>query len=305
MGKKQHEQTEYIMSDKTQSQMGIKAVDIEKHIFQLEDNKFVKIYSMREILKTEERKLKFYEVLSKITTNRVRITWFCKNSDKKFTLYMFMTVFYEANNFADADEKAKTFENSFKKYMPNSICIRLNEEKWSKVLSYMSMNANGKIQELNAEEYLGKKSNWHELLEVKRNYKCYVARNYPNEEAPIVSLLENCTGEICFCTDFQFMTDEDNRLLDLTISNKYNTKLDLPQKKVVNVSSLWLVSGEDKEEQVQIENMIEDFFYENGILLYSGKKQQQTIFDSINSLGLSDFCAMENVEPNTFRSLLL
>lgn len=305
MGRKQYEQTEYVLSDKTQSKMGTKAVDIEKNIFQIDDNRFVKIYSMREILKTEERKKGFYDFLSKITTNRIRITWFCKNSDKKFTLYMFMTVFYNAENFTEAADKAKLFETSFQKYITDTICISLNEEKWSKVLSYICMNASGKTREISVEEFLGKKSNWYELLESKKIQKCYVARNFPNKDISIVSLLENCTGEICFCTDFQFMTDEDNRLLDLIISNKYNTKLDLPQKKVVNVSSLWLVSAEVKEEQVQIEKNIEDFFYENEILLYSGKKQQQRIFDSINSLGLSDFCAMENTEPCMFRSLLL
>jgi len=167
------------------------------------------------------------------------------------------------------------------------------------------MNFSGKMQEINSEDVLGKKSNWHELLESKKIYKCYVVRNFSNEELSIKSLLENCTGEICFCMDFQFLTDEENRLLDLVISNKYNTKLDLPQKKVVNMSALWLVSAADKEGQAQIEKTIEEFFYEREILLYPGKKQQEAIFDSINSMGLFEFCSMENVEPCVFRSLLL
>ena len=302
---------------KSTQEIGVISIQKNDNVFFLGEKKYIKIYSMKSVLNSRDMKQSFLNVIENTTSNRMRISVFCKNTELKSNIYMFITVYFEAEDYVGALKEIRKFENGFIEQAINQLGLNITECKLHDVFSIIYMNSSGKVKRFQDADVFSAKANWNELLlgELKsihygnfecneQHGKCYIAKEFPNKELNINTAYTESKGNVYCCIDIQTMTEEERQILEYEIKNKYNSRTDATNQKVVNVSYLVAVSAVSEDVLTEMSDTIEAVFESNDMLLLPCSGREEIVFKSICSLGLCDFHSMQNVSPAVVSGLL-
>lgn len=305
------------LSKATQQELGVCAIQKADNVFFLGNRKYIKIYSLKSALNDSDRKKAFLEEMEKITSNRFRISVFCKNTDSKSNFYMFITVYFEADDYVRARGEIEKFEKEFKEHVVRQLSLNVTECKIKDILAIVYMNSSGKIKRFDDFETNLAKANWKEILlhELKNihygNFQCdesygacYIAKEFPNNAIAVNDAYAKCKGNIYYCVDIQTFTEEEKQILEYEIKNKYNSRADFINKNVMNMTYLISLSAPTENMLHDLKLQVEKEFERAGVLLLPCSGREEVIFDSLCSLGICDFHSMQNVGPDVVSSLL-
>ena len=305
------------LSKETQRDMGIFAIQKVDNVFFLGNKKYAKIYSLKSALNNPDRKKAFLKAMEKTTSNRFRISVFCKNTDIKSNFYMFITVYFEADDYVRAVMEIEKFESVFTENVVKGLSLNISECKISEILTVVYMNCCGKIKKFDDFESALLKMNWKELLlgDLKNihygnfqgngNYgTCYIAKEFPGNAVELNDVYVKCKGNVFYCIDVQMLTEDEKQILECEIKNKYNSRIDVLSQNVMNLTYLLSVSAPTEDMLHEMNIQLRKEFEKNEVLLLLCSGREERCFDSICSLGLCDFHSMQNVGLEVVSSLL-
>jgi hypothetical protein len=302
------------LSKATQRSIGVSAVQEEKGVFGLSNGNFLKIYSVKF---SGDINKDFIPRLCKITTNRIRLSSFYKCTNKKFVSYLFLSVYFEAETYADVDEQIKFFENKL-----FTICQPLNINIISctfyNILSIVHMNSTGKMKQFNRNMVLARNCNWEKLIfpDLKTNCGefefmdksglCFLGKIFPDRPIDIKKELLSLSCNFQIALDIQKISVSEKDMFKLELENKYECSLPpVDTENIINVSYLLTLIPEQNQNLSQLKIKVMNLFDQQGMLIVPCVNREKEVFQSIASMGIVNFHSMKNADIGLTSSLYI
>lgn len=305
-----------VLPKATQSALGIRSIQKEDCVFQIGKNEYIKIYSVG--LPLGENRQAFIESLCGLTTNRIRLSVFCKNKEEKHREYMFMSIYFSGSNYADVYTQTQELDTKLKDQMNEKLHISILACSIDSVLMFIYMNSAGEMKKYDITSLANKKTAWRnslyqpvtemtegEFLCHGKYGICFLGKLFPDHKADLDGIVRGINGNIQFVVDMQMPTGEDVQMQDHEIGKKYSCSIDTTNNRYINLSYLCTVLADSDAERMSAKKKISQVGIENEILFIPCCGRETDAFYSICSLGIRDFRSMRNADMAFASSLLL
>ena len=180
------------------------------------------------------------------------------------------------------------------------------------------MNCTGEMKEFDHIAMLNQKENWKDVLlpEVKvtapgmftcdeKYGMCFSCSFWNDKKVDINEKLTKLPGKVNFVVDIQNVTDSEREVFDYELEKKYNYELKEKRTDIINLTYLICVLEESEAKRLEVKNELNELFRANDMLLVPVGSQEEVIFNSICTLGITEFRLMRNASKNFVSSLLL
>lgn len=305
-----------VLPKAAQNALGIRAIQKEDCVFQIGKSKYIKIYSVR--LPLGENRQPFMESLCGMTTNRIRLSVFCKNKEGKHREYMFMSIYFSGSSYADVYAQTQELDTKLNDQLNEKLHIPISACSIDSVLMFIHMISAGEMKKYDVTSLADKKAAWKNSLyqpvtEMKRGEFlchgkygiCFLGKLFPDHKAGLDSIVKGINGNIQFVVDMQMPTGEEVQLQDHEMGKKYSCSIDTANSRYINLTYLCTALADSEEERVSAKKKIIQAGIENEILLVPCCGRETEVFHSVCSLGIQDFRSMRNVDMAFAESLLL
>jgi hypothetical protein len=304
------------LSKATLQSMGVTAVQEEESVFCLSDGSFVKIYSIKNNSSLEMNK----EFVSRLcrTTNRVRLSSFYKCINQKYVSYLFLSVYFEAESYADVVGLIQKFDEKLYAEICRPLNLNITTCTVENVLSIMHMNCTGKMKQFDHNTVFSRKGNWEKLLfpeitetncgEFKYMDKiglCFLGKIFPDGPVDIKKELLSLGCNIQIAVDMQSLTEAEKDMFNHELENKYQCRLSPETESIINVTYLLALIPEQNLNQKQLKKAVMNLFDRHGMLLVPCADREKKVFQSICSMGIINFHSMKNASVELVSSLYL
>lgn len=303
------------LSKEKQEELNILAIQCDDAVYFRGNDLYKKIYMFHPASLGNKRRA-FIKAITDRYDNRIRFTICTKNKSGKISAYMFMTVTFSAPSYYEALGVIKDFEQSLMKDICVFLGISINPCTVENALTYINMNISDELTKVLSDVLFEKRFRNKILKPVtncgqgffqteNRYGMAFVGRNFKNDVEEINQFMKMNDGSYYVVVDFQGYTDEDKRLFDIDLRNKYSLQNEAAKPDFVNMTYLLVVMDPDEEKVKAIAKDTFNYFDRKGIQLMAGTGREKYIFLSCASLGLVDFHSMINVSPDMVGGLLL
>lgn len=300
-----------------QNNLGVLAIQKEHGVFFQGENKYLKIYSVKKGVLGSQKQL-FLDRLLDSTMCRIRVSSFCKIKNEKLAAYTFLSVYFTANSYAEAYRKINEFDLMLQEKICRELNIIITGCSIDTALMFMHMNCVGKMKQVEYSSVVSKKQNYKDAIltdvkelengEVETNDKhgvCFIGEYFSKEPVEINKIISGVEGNIQFSVDMQRISEDDWKIYNYQLSQKYNQHIEGVEKDIINITYLFAALADSPEEISKIKSQIIDRFGEQGILIIPCSGREKKIFNSICSIGAVDFHSMRNADICVASSLIL
>lgn len=296
-----------ILSKKNQDQLGIISVQPEKNIFFLSSRMFVKVYTLKGVELTDNRKKTLVSALCSFSKHRMRLSSFSyKNSRSPL---VFLTVFFPGNSYAAVADEIDDFDRMLSTLMEDKFKIQFVTCNMGDVFMFIYMNFNGQMKKITSKTVMKKSINlkknfFQDIKEVEGGYfinkngklGCtYICTQFPDEmESPFTNLRKLGCAYLS-CIDFQVLDKYYVSYFNRTLEESYNSKIEDNVENMINLTFILNMIYDSEKEQETCEELVSHILFEKGLIAAPGIGVQEKIVDSIASFGLFDFHCSKNV----------
>ena len=304
------------VSKSVQNETGLMAIQMEDGVFFLGNGKYMKIYSIK-APSLAEKKAAFVKAMLELTNNRIRISTFYKKRNEKASAYSFVSIYYEAFNYAEASVVIRDFEKDMEDKVCRPLNILISNCSVETSLTFLHMNCAGEMKQYSHEILTSKKSDWKtevfpavsdacvgNFIYQDKCGICFSGKLFGDKQVSINDALMKLSGNIQIVVDFQKMTETEQGMFEYEMGRKYNCSLENYKKDVINATYLVSAFSENQEQQKMLRLQIMELFDKNRVLLMPCAGNESKVFSSICSLGIVDYHSMRNVNRDVISSLL-
>ncbi|MDD3416009.1 MAG: hypothetical protein PHY47_18725 [Lachnospiraceae bacterium] len=303
------------LSNSSQKELGVMAIQKEENVFFCGNNTYKKIYTFKPALLNNKR-LELLKALCRMFHNRIRLSLCLKNKDEKLNAYMFMTVTFIAASYYEVQKEIISFESEINRNICSILHIQIVPCNLDNTLTFIHMNCTGEMKKIDTEKLFQKKLTGALFAEAtatgpgvfKRGSRygaLYIGKDFPQETEDIMKIFQLYEGTYQMCIDFQSYTDEDKEIFQYELKNKFCQDARNKEDMIVNATYLLTFISESKDSLSELDEKIVDYYDKKNILLMPGVDRERDIQKSMCTLGLSDFHSMQNVNINVLSELLM
>lgn len=296
-----------LLAKRNQERLGILAVQPDKNVFSLAEGKFVKIYSLKGVELTDNRKKVLIEELCGLSPHRMRIsTFFYAHSAAPL---VFLTAFFTGGCYAEIADEIDLFDKSLQCLMDSKFKLSFLPCNIGDIFMFVYMNFNGQMKKVSTKSIIKKSANlkksyFQEVKEQEDRYfvaktgkvgKSYLCIQYPEKVNVSLSCLKHLGCTYLSCIDFQVINEEYAVYYDKMIEEAYNSVGENKNKRLINLSFMFSYMCDDENERKKCDAVIKDFFEEHSLIAAPCVGIEQRVIESISTFGLIDLHCCRNV----------
>lgn len=313
------------LSGKSRSELGIVSVQPEKDVFMLSSGVFAKVYMLKGVELTGNRKRILISTLCARSKNRMRLSTFSYANST--TPIISLTVYFHGNQYSKVVDEIDAFDEMLEGLMEDKFSIKFVSCSIGDCFMFIYMNYSGQMRKTTTNMIIKKSANLKKSFfkKIKENETgyivegtgregcTYICTEFPDSLSDFMGNLKNMKFTYLSCIDFQSLSEDYNasymkaldRFYNLSVESEEDTeddehrKLDLELFGVTDKINLTFIIDfifESGDEKRKYENAIKQLFFENGMVMSPGIGVQEKIADSISSLGIIDFHCNRNVD---------
>lgn len=304
------------LSKSTQQSLGIISMQCDDGVFYLENDVYLKVYSLKFKSLSSCNRNKFIKKLCDSSFCRMRLSSFVRNSgDIPEKILRFLTVYVNGRGYAAAYDEFEKIGIILSK-ISEEFEVKITPCSINNVLTIIHMNISGEVKNYDINALVKQKEDLKKVIfpDMKEDYNefqvesslygiSYNGTEFSNTLSGVYEYFEHMKYDIQSCVDIQVMTREETEIFNYNLKRRYNHVLENNGiGRNVNLTFLLSVTNVSSEEREEVRERLRT---EKSMLLIPCTGNQITAYSSICSLGLVDYHIMRNQQEELIGKLFL
>lgn len=305
------------MSKRNRENLGIVAVEPKENVIALDNGYFVKIYSLKGVELSQNRKNILVESLLEFTEHRMRLSSF--KYDSTDSSLVFLSVYFPGSSYAEIIDDIREFDENIVNLMKNKFRVSFNVCGIGEVFMFAYMNFNGQMKRIEDSAVLNKATNlrrdfFRDIAEIEGGFQiqqsgkygdCIMALQYPEKlKKNVFEAVKQVNRGYLSCIDFQRISEEDFNSYEDVLNASFNTSVHHDFKNMVNITFVFGFLYDSVDDLISSELKLRDLLAETGMVFAPCTGIQRDVYESIASMGIYDYHCMRTVNSELISNLI-
>lgn len=305
------------MSKRNRENLGIVAIEPNDNVISLDNGYFVKIYSLKGVELTQNRKNVLVNSLLEFTEHRIRLSSF--KYDSATSSLVFLSVYFTGGSYAEVIDEIREFDSNIVNLMKNKFRVSFNVCGVGEVFMFAYMNFNGQMKRIEDSTVLKRATNlrkdfFQDIAEIEGGFHipqngkygdCIMALQYPEKlKRNVFDAVKRVSKGYLSCIDFQRISEEDFNSYEDVLNASFNTSIHHDFKNMVNITFVFGFLYDSRETLMHSKSQLRDALAETGMVFAPCTGIQRSVYESISSMGIYDFHCMRTVNSEIISNLI-
>lgn len=305
------------LSKRNRENLGIVAIEPNDNVISLDNGYFVKIYSLKGVELTQNRKNVLVNSLLEFTEHRIRLSSFKYESTS--SSLVFLSVYFPGESYAEVIDEINEFDQNIVNLMKNKFKVSFNICSVGEVFMFAYMNFNGQMKRIDDSAILKRSANlrkdfFQDVSEFEGGFyipqngkygECIMALQYPDKlKGNVFDAVKRINKGYLSCIDFQRVSEEDFNSYEDVLNASFNTSVRHDFKNMVNITFVFGFLYDSKDILFSSKLHLRNALAETGMVFAPCNGIQRNVYESLASMGIYDFHCMRTVNSEIISNLI-